>query len=636
MASHPVMRHVRAAGSEGAPDALLLRRFVAARDEVAFAAIVERHGPMVLGVARRAVADVHLAEDVCQATFLILVRKAASVRRASSLASWLHGVSLRLAHKARAKANRDCRPDIRPRAAVAEPADDLTWRELRRVLDEELARLPERYRLPMVLCHLEGLTRDEAATRLGCGVQQLKGMLERGRERLRARLVRRGISLSAALAGPLLAERASAIPPLLAIATLDAGMKLAAGAALAECGLSPALTQLVRVGMQTMITRLTRIAAAATVLVLLSTWLWAFPRDDKREQKPPAGNPSAAAVKWVEAKTLADVTGQVQVLAFSVDGKTLYASPGAEYLHSWRTSDWDGKRIQRAGARFAGFGANGKPMGIETALKAPDRVEVRVIDWETGTNAKKGAETANVVQAAISPDGATLAVATLKETSLIDAASGGLLAKIDHGGRPIQTLAFSGNGEHLAIGFGAFVPQAGPADGGCEIWSVGGMRRNAGPPMRMTAKYTAPESAIARLAFSPDGKLIAGVWPNGPVIYLWDANGEKRPRALKEPEGTPREPFLAAAFLPDGKTLVTNWRAHGERDEHGVALYDVETGKKVEVLRATFNKPKGGAGRTGQQLFSKPGMVISIAVSPDGKLIAAGDAEGNIKIWRRE
>src|SRR5262249_54243098 len=210
MSSQPVMRHLHAVSAKRAADALLLRRFVAARDEAAFAAIVERHGPMVLGVARRAVGDEHLAEDVCQATFLVLVRKAALVRRGASLASWLHGAALRLAHKARAKAARADRPHPRQRAEPADAADDLTWRELRQVLDAELARLAERYRLPLILCRLEGLTRDEAAARLGCGVQQVKGMLERGRERLRSRLLRRGITPAAALTGPLLAERANA------------------------------------------------------------------------------------------------------------------------------------------------------------------------------------------------------------------------------------------------------------------------------------------------------------------------------------------------------------------------------------------------------------------------------------------
>src|SRR5262249_49485379 len=160
---------------------------------------------------------------------------------------------------------------------------------------------------------------------------------------------------------------------------------------------------------QTITKKLTKVAAAAA-LVLLGTALWAFPGDDKPQLKPPAEKSPAATTKWAEAKTLNTAKNQVSVLAFAADGKTLYASPGAEVLYSWRTSDWEDKKVVRSGARFAGFGAGGKPMGIESNLKAPDRVEVSLIDWETGAAAgKKGAETANVVQAAINPAGETLA-----------------------------------------------------------------------------------------------------------------------------------------------------------------------------------------------------------------------------------
>src|SRR5262249_30017333 len=150
-----------------AGDDELLGRFAEARDEAAFTALLERHGSMVLGVCRRVLGHPQDAEDACQATFLVLARKAASIRKRTSLASWLHGVAFRIARKLRGKRALPASAAL-PEVAVAGGAEaELSWREVRAVLDEELERLPERYRAPLLLCCLEGLTRDEAASRLG-------------------------------------------------------------------------------------------------------------------------------------------------------------------------------------------------------------------------------------------------------------------------------------------------------------------------------------------------------------------------------------------------------------------------------------------------------------------------------------
>src|SRR5262249_26989691 len=143
-------------------DGDLLERFLTRREEAAFALLVQRHGPMVLGVCRRVLHDRHTAEDAFQATFLILVRRATSIRKHESVGSWLHGVARRVAVKARAQAAARCRRERRatdmPRA---QPLDDLTWQELRGVLDEEIGRLPEKYRAALVHCALEGQSYDQ-------------------------------------------------------------------------------------------------------------------------------------------------------------------------------------------------------------------------------------------------------------------------------------------------------------------------------------------------------------------------------------------------------------------------------------------------------------------------------------------
>jgi RNA polymerase sigma factor (sigma-70 family) len=186
----------------GAPDGLsdteLLSRYRSTRDDRAFAALVARHGPAVLGTCRRVLADSHAAEDAFQATFLVLARRAGAVRRPAALGCWLHGVAVRVSTKLKGRLARQPR-SVENVEVPSEPRDDVLWRDVRRVLDEEVNRLPERLRLPVYLCYFEGKTRDEAADALGWKVSTLRGRLEDGRSRLRVRLALRGIELSAAL-----------------------------------------------------------------------------------------------------------------------------------------------------------------------------------------------------------------------------------------------------------------------------------------------------------------------------------------------------------------------------------------------------------------------------------------------------
>src|SRR5262249_52281674 len=156
-----VLRHLRHLIGPASPgevtDGHLLHRFVTGRDEAAFAALVQRHGPLVLGVCRRLLRDANDAEDVFQATFLVLVRKARSLDRRGSLAGWLYTVAYRLALRLRADAARR-REHERQAATMSptEPRNDAAWKELAALLDEELNHLPEKYRTPLVLCYLQG------------------------------------------------------------------------------------------------------------------------------------------------------------------------------------------------------------------------------------------------------------------------------------------------------------------------------------------------------------------------------------------------------------------------------------------------------------------------------------------------
>jgi RNA polymerase sigma factor (sigma-70 family) len=195
-------------------DRELLQRFTADGNQTAFAALVSRHSAMVFGVCKRVLPTVQDAEDACQAVFLVLSNKAGSNRWQSSVANWLYTTARKVAHNARLASSRRARRE--GAAAVPDwvpPADPMTSQELVAALDEELDRLPPRYREPLVLCYLEGLTRDEAAAQLNVPVATLKSQLERGRKKLADALTARGCTLGMALLATAATSVAGASPP---------------------------------------------------------------------------------------------------------------------------------------------------------------------------------------------------------------------------------------------------------------------------------------------------------------------------------------------------------------------------------------------------------------------------------------
>jgi len=200
-AFHLVQAAARTAGLGQRTDAQLLADFLDRRDPHAFETLVRRHGPLVLSACRQVLRDESAAEDAFQATFIALYQRAATIRDRPSLAGWLFRVARRAATNARRAADRRARREGRTtRSATADPPD-LSWREACAALHEELDRLPDQYRVPLITCYLQGLSRDEAARRLGWSLNEVRGRLERGRARLRARLQKRGITLSAGLLG---------------------------------------------------------------------------------------------------------------------------------------------------------------------------------------------------------------------------------------------------------------------------------------------------------------------------------------------------------------------------------------------------------------------------------------------------
>jgi RNA polymerase sigma factor (sigma-70 family) len=206
-----IMQNVAGSTSQSEPtDERLLRDYVASQDAGAFAAIMRRHGGMVSAVCRRMLWREQDVEDAFQATFLVLMRKASSLSRPNLLGHWLYGVSYRIANKIRS-ANIQQRMREAPMVDLPAPEadDDVSWRDLRSVLDDELQRLPQRYRRPLVLFYLEGKSAEEVATALGRPRGTVLSQLARGRERLRVLLTRRNLILSAGVLASLLERAAS-------------------------------------------------------------------------------------------------------------------------------------------------------------------------------------------------------------------------------------------------------------------------------------------------------------------------------------------------------------------------------------------------------------------------------------------
>ncbi len=271
-------------------DGQLLETFLAGKRESAeagFAALVDRHGPMVLRVCRQILGNTDEAEDAFQATFLVLARKAGTVRKRGSVASWLYGIALRVAQRARADAARRRSHEQRWAAmemsqrckATSEPE---CWPELH----EELGRLPEKYREPVVLCYLEGMSTEAAAQRLGCPQGTVLSRLSRAREQLKARLTRRGLTLPAGLLGAGLATQTAeaAVPPALAGAVIRAAVASVLHESAGTIAISAGTLQMTEGVLRTMF--LTKLKMAAAAVIMFSA------RSDRRRRRLPANTRS--------------------------------------------------------------------------------------------------------------------------------------------------------------------------------------------------------------------------------------------------------------------------------------------------------------------------------------------------------
>jgi RNA polymerase sigma factor (sigma-70 family) len=597
---------------EGEDDRELLRRFAEAREDDAFAALLRRHGPMVLGLARRVVGDGQLAEDVFQATFLLLARKAHTIRRPESLACWLHGVAFRLALRVRRSRQRrqEREANVRPPHPPT-PLDELTAAEFLSVLDEELRNLPENYRAPLILCCLEGLSQDEAAKRLGCSAGAVKGRLERGRNQLRLRLQKRGLTLPAVFGGTLLiAGSVNAVPPALAQSTFHA---VRTGAAA-----TPGAAALVQEAMRSLaLNKLKAIGAATLLLAVTGGGLGMLV---SRPAAPREGEPQVARTAAPAEKS-----------APLVKGNDLYGDP----LPPGAVMRLGTLRQRAVGARLA-ISADGKSLVSVRAGKG-----VSIWDAATGELRQKhelpGEEWGT---SALSADGQWLARVVLIPDYRLEIWNVRM-------GRKVRDLVIKGSGYIMPVAFSA---------DGKRVAAVGHRRAGAAPGgggnqsdhlVRAWDVVTGKELFAADvrnnvssylIAFAPDGKrLLASFSSVEEGMYCWDIATGRRLWQNKEFGHT------AIVFTPDGKVLSSQQRPRA---------VDLETGRNVEIAQLSpFNwdthltlAPDGrtlllanNMGVTvwdlkeGKELRTLKGAGEEIVVTPDGKSIIANN--GALRRW---
>lgn len=288
-------------------DCQLLEEFSVHQDQTAFAALVKRHGPMVLGVCRHVLHHVQDAEDAFQATFLVLARRVASIRKKEALASWLHGVAYRTAMNAKKAAIRRRSYEGKAKTTPpSSPAWDLAWREVQAILEEEIQRLPEKYRAPFVLCFWEGQTRAAVAQQLGVKEGTVWSRLTEARRRLQYRLARRGITLSAVLSAAALTEKTStaALPALLVNPTVKAALCFAAGKVTAADFVSAEVVALAKGVLHTMLTAKLKIATSVLLAVSFVTGAGLLTRQ-ALAGKPAIGQQPTVSPKSPERKNAA-------------------------------------------------------------------------------------------------------------------------------------------------------------------------------------------------------------------------------------------------------------------------------------------------------------------------------------------
>jgi RNA polymerase sigma factor (sigma-70 family) len=626
------IQHIRTTESmRERTDGQLLDAFIRRREEEAIRTLVQRHGSMVWGVCCRVLRNRHDAEDAFQATFLVLVRRASSIVPREMVGNWLYGVAHQTALKARAMAaKRKGRENHL--VIIAEPVavQRNDWSALQPMLDEELRRLPDKYRVVIVLCDLEGKTRKETAQQLGWPEGTVAGRLARARARLAQRLRQRGVELSVGALAVASQEAARAsVPAPLVSATLrmmsTAGQGAATGvitakvATLAE-GMVKAmlLAKLTRALMVFLLLSMVGVGAGISMhgsaAAQQEPSMHSQNGDTKAGQSEGKDNGSPNAVHpgvWRKWATLNNHHSLVYDVAFAAKER-LFATAGADGT----VRLWDSGTLKEKYVLAGQRGVLAVCFSPDCKIVASGGCDETIRFWDVATGKERSAIKVGqpVESLAYSPDGETVAtgsgfgvvsrwnVATgMKMEPLHDPEqkmlSGGL-------GMLAVSVAFSPDGKLLA---------AGMYDHRIRLWEM-----PSGKELAPLKGHTAP---VFDIAFSPDGKLLVSGSGDG-SIKVWDMVARKEEGDLSGGAGS----VQAVAFAPDGKTVAAGaFRNRNGVNNSQVELWSLATKKRTAVL-GTF--PEG----TGSLAFSADGGIL---VATCGIIFAPWPHEspGGVMLW---
>ncbi len=655
----------------GLGEGALLERFLAQRDETAFEEILARHGPMVLGICRRWLDDPHAVDDAFQAVFLILIRKAAALRDKNSLSSWLYGVSLRVAHRARTNGARRRsreRQDAEGLAMAQTPEHVPADRETLLILDEEIRRLPEKQQAAIVLCLVQGKTHEVAAAELSCPLGTVKSRLAGGRATLARRLSRRGLAPLVAVAMTLDAERllAGCIPHDLARQTLEAALRFAISRSTRGTAVASSVQSLVDGVLSTMrFSRMKSIAMGVTavgVLVCASTALVLARTGHQRNPAPPVPRHKVAAP---ESPPKLDLYGDplppgatmrfgtirhrqeapIFRIAFTRDDKFVVTDGDDGQLRVW--DGHDGKFIRRIAVGIEALSdfalpSDGKTVAT-TGLNLVDGEglvrQVVFNDLETGREVSRATwvENFTLPKVALDPDRQLLVTTPAKgELQMTSATTGVQTARLVLENEDVKSLAFSADRNRLAV-VGSVTDSPSGTLHRLRVFDI----KNASE-FRSLAKFDV-DGYFRDFAFSPDGTIIVGT-DVFRLIFFDVASG-----ARKEFVNTFIEKL---AFSADGQRIV------GVYAPDKLAFWNPIARSYVDLLNVTSRLAGALTFSNGRQTIAVNGgpnvlhiwdiasgrerfastdahenRVNSVAVTHDGKRLITASADRTVRLW---